>query len=64
MNLNNYYYCFQQALGEKFCEDLINYGVSKQEELALTGGQSEKVSNGKKLSDDDIKDLKKNINYQ
>jgi PKHD-type hydroxylase len=59
MNLNNYYYCFQNVLGEKFCDDLIKYGVSKQEELALTGGQSEKVRKGGKLSDEDITDLKK-----
>jgi PKHD-type hydroxylase len=59
MNLQNYYYYFQSVLTPKFCDELIKYGISQQEELALTGGQTDKVKEGKDLSEEDLKDLKK-----
>jgi PKHD-type hydroxylase len=59
MNLQNYYYYFQSALTPRFCDELIKYGISQQEQLALTGGQTNKVNKGENLNDDDIIDLKK-----
>ena len=59
MNLQNYYYYFQSALTPRFCDELIKYGISQQEQLALTGGQTEKVNKGKPLEEKDIIDLKK-----
>jgi PKHD-type hydroxylase len=59
MNLQNYYYYFQNALTPRFCDELIKYGKSQQEQLALTGGQTDKVNKGKPLDDKDIIDLKK-----
>jgi PKHD-type hydroxylase len=59
MNLQNYYYYFQNALTPRFCDEIIKYGISQQEELALTGGQTDKVKEGKDLSEEDLKDLKK-----
>jgi PKHD-type hydroxylase len=59
MNLQNYYYYFQSALTPRFCDELIKYGKSQQEQLALTGGQTNKVNKGENLNDDDIIDLKK-----
>jgi PKHD-type hydroxylase len=59
MNLQNYYYYFQSALTPRFCDELIKYGISQQEQLALTGGQTNKIQEGKNLSDEDLKDLKK-----
>ena len=59
MNLQNYYYYFQSALTPRFCDELIKYGISQQEQLALTGGQTEKVNKGKPLDDKDIIDLKR-----
>jgi PKHD-type hydroxylase len=59
MNLQNYYYYFQSALTPRFCDELIKYGKSQQEQLALTGGQTEKINKGKPLDDKDIVDLKK-----
>jgi PKHD-type hydroxylase len=59
MNLQNYYYYFQSALTPRFCDELIKYGKSQQEQLALTGGQTNKVNQGKPLDDKDIIDLKK-----
>ena len=59
MNLKNYYYYFQSALTPKFCDEIIKYGITQQEELALTGGQTRKINEGKSLSEEDLKDLKK-----
>ncbi len=59
MNLQNYYYYFQSALTPRFCDELIKYGKSQQEQLALTGGQTDKIKEGKNLSEEDLKDLKK-----
>jgi PKHD-type hydroxylase len=59
MNLQNYYYYFQSALTPRFCDELIKYGTAQQEQLALTGGQTNKIQEGKNLSDEDLKDLKK-----
>jgi PKHD-type hydroxylase len=59
MNLNNYYYFFREALTPRFCDEIIKYGKSQQEQLALTGGQTEKVNKGKPLEEKDILDLKK-----
>ena len=59
MNLQNYYYYFQSALTPRFCDELLKYGKSQQEQLALTGGQTEKVNKGKPLEEKDILDLKK-----
>jgi PKHD-type hydroxylase len=59
MNLQNYYYYFQNALTPKFCDEIIKYGISQQEELALTGEQNDKLNKDKKLSKKNLKDLKK-----
>ena len=59
MNLQNYFYYFQNALTPRFCDDILKYGKSQQEQLALTGGQTNKVNQGKPLDDKDILDLKK-----
>jgi PKHD-type hydroxylase len=56
MNLQNYYYYFQNALTPRFCDELIKYGISQQEQLALIGDQTNKI---KDLKKEDIVDLKK-----
>ena len=58
MHLQNYYYYFQNVLTPRFCNELIKYGTTKQEQLALTGNETNK----KNLSQKDIKDLKKTRN--
>ena len=30
MNLDSYYYIFEEALTEKFCDDLIRYGEEQE----------------------------------
>jgi len=55
MILQNYYYYFQNVLTPRFCDEIIKYGNSQQEKLALT---EDIVKNGK-LSQTNIKDLKK-----
>ena len=60
MNLQNYYWFFPNALSNKFCDQLIEYGNSKREEIAITGNQAPK--NIKKLSKKELLDLKKERN--
>ena len=57
MNLQNYFYYFKSALTPRFCDELVKYGISQQEQLALTGGQ-----HGKKIDKKVILDLKKKRN--
>ena len=54
MNLQNYYYYFKSAITPRFCDELIKYGKSKSDGLALTGN-----AQNKKLDKKAIKDLKK-----
>jgi PKHD-type hydroxylase len=59
MNLQNYYYYFQNVLTSRFCDELIKYGIAQQEQLALIGNQNNKIQEGKDLKKEDIIDLKK-----
>ena len=59
MNLNYYYWWFKEAIPANVCDAIIKHGNSKQEQLALTGGQTEKIEQGKDLTEEDLKDLKK-----
>jgi len=55
MNLKYYYWYFQSVLSPKFCDELIKYGESKKDKIALTGNFNKKENFSKK----DLKDLKK-----
>jgi len=59
MNLKNYYYYFQSALSPKFCQQLIDYGKQHQPEMAVTGGVTDKLETGGKLSKKDINNIQK-----
>ena len=59
MILQNYYYYFQNVLTPRFCDEIIKYGNSQQEKLALT----QDVAENGKLSKTNIKDLKKNDSF-
>ena len=54
MNLQYYYWYFQSVIPPKICDDIIEYGKSQQEQIALTGDYDPN-----KVSDDDIKDISK-----
>jgi PKHD-type hydroxylase len=43
MNLTNYYWYFKSAIPERICDDIIKYGNSQREQIALTGGQTRKL---------------------
>jgi PKHD-type hydroxylase len=58
MNLENHYYYFTKVLTPRFCDELIQYALSKPENLAITGDQEKKILKNKKLSTKEIKDLK------
>jgi PKHD-type hydroxylase len=57
MNISNYFWYFTSAIPPKLCDDIIKYGLSKKEGMALTGGYEEK-----KLSKNQIKDIKRKRN--
>lgn len=59
MILKDYYWFFEKALSKKFCDDVIKYATKKQDQLALTGQQTEKLHKKNILTKKDIKDLKK-----
>jgi|TARA_R100001460_G_scaffold53227_1_gene92269 PKHD-type hydroxylase len=53
MNLFNYYWYFTSAIPPRLCDDIIKYGLSKEERMARTGGLEDK-----KLTKDEIRNLK------
>jgi PKHD-type hydroxylase len=53
MNISNYYWHFTSAIPSKLCDDIIKYGLSKSETMAVTG-----TYDNKKLSKDEINNLK------
>jgi|TARA_R110000824_G_scaffold383377_1_gene576933 PKHD-type hydroxylase len=57
MNLSNYYWYFPSAVPHRICDDIIKHGLTKTEEMARTGGYS-----NKKLTKDQVKDMKKKRN--
>ena len=54
MNLHDYYWYFRSAVPARVCDDIIRYGLSKNEELAKTGGIKKD-----KLSKDELFNLKR-----
>jgi len=44
MNITNYYWYFKSALSPRFCDELIEYGNAQREQIALTGGQTQKLA--------------------
>ena len=57
MNLTNYYWYFQSAIPERICDDIVQYGKSLQDQMAVTGGYGNRP-----LNKNQIKDLKKKRN--
>tara|TARA_R100001443_G_scaffold31438_2_gene45436 strand:+ start:2190 stop:2825 length:636 start_codon:yes stop_codon:yes gene_type:complete len=53
MNLSNYYWYFTSAIPSRICDNIIKYGLSKEERMARTGGLEDR-----KLSKDEIRNLK------
>tara|TARA_Y100000004_G_scaffold171639_1_gene207798 strand:+ start:267 stop:908 length:642 start_codon:yes stop_codon:yes gene_type:complete len=58
MNFENKYWFFTSQLTKHFCKNVIEYANKQKEEQALTGGQTEKVNKGEKLTELDFKNLK------
>ena len=53
MNLEYYYWYFQSVIPPKICDDIIEYGKSKQEQNRI----KLEIMILKKVSEDDIKDV-------
>jgi PKHD-type hydroxylase len=58
MNLTNYYWYFQSVIPERICDEIVRYGKSISDQMAVTGGYGD----SKKLNKKQIKDLKKKRN--
>ena len=54
MNLQYYYWYFPSVIPPKICDDIIEYGKSQQEHIALTGDHKPDS-----VSENDIKDVSK-----
>ena len=59
MNLKHHFWFFDSVLSNKLCDDIIKLGNSYADELAVTGRFHEHVEENKKLTDEEILDLKK-----
>ena len=55
MNLNEYYWYFKSAIPSRLCDDIIKHGLSQKEEMARTGG----FSNKNNLNKDEMAMLKR-----
>ena len=49
MQLQNYYWYFQSAVSPRICDDIVRYGKQLQDQMAVTGGDSNKNLNENKL---------------
>ena len=54
MQLQNYYYWFKDAIPHHVCDDIVRHAKSIQDQMAVTGGYS-----NKKLNKKEVQDLKK-----
>ena len=55
MNLTNYYWYFQSAVPSRICDEIVKYGKSLSDQMALTGGLG---ADPKKLNKKQVADLK------
>jgi len=57
MNLQNYCWWFKSVIPERICDEIVRYGKSISDTMAVTGGYG-----NKKLNQKQVKDLKKKRN--
>ena len=62
MLLKNYYYYFKKAFNKKFCEDVINLGLSSKNDLGVIGSVDSVDPIRYPLDNSDLKKLKKTRN--
>ena len=49
MNILNYYWYFKSAVPERICDEIVKYGKSISDQMAVTGGMGNKNLNQKQL---------------
>jgi len=59
MNLQDYYWYFQSALPDRIVDQIMQTGLSQQEQFATTGEVRDKVLKNEKLTDDEVKNVQK-----
>jgi hypothetical protein len=48
VNLTNYYWYFQSAVPARICDEIVKYGKSISDQMAVTGGMANKRFKTKK----------------
>jgi len=56
MELNYYYWAFEAAIPERICDEIVKYGNSLEEKVAVVGGLNQN------LTKEQLKDLRKKRN--
>ena len=51
MQLQNYYWYFQSAIPSRICDEIVKYGKSISDQMAVTGGMGNKNLNKKQIKD-------------
>ena len=51
MNLENYYWFFQNVVPARICDEIIKYGLQLKERMALTGGYTANTMSTKAIKD-------------
>ena len=49
MNLTNHYWYFKSAIPERICDEIVKYGKSLSDQMAVTGGLGNKKLNKKEI---------------
>ena len=64
MNLSSYYWWFKSAVPPRICDDIVNYGLKHEEDVAITGGLGRDRDLQKQpLNKRELKDLKNSPDY-
>ena len=59
MNISNYFWYFKSALTPRFCDEVIKYGLSQKQGIAMTGGLGRgRNLNKNPLNKDEVRNLK------
>ena len=51
MILTNYYWYFKSAVPARICDEIVKYGKSISDQMAVTGGMGNKNLNKKQIKD-------------
>ena len=59
MNLEHYYWYFPSVLSNRFCDDIVKYGLEHQDTMALTGEGTDELESNGEVSKDTLENVQK-----